>query len=315
MSNSVDFLIVTPLAEERDAMLAQLPGWRKMPPTEDDIRTYYSAALPVDCPGGQGFQYSVIVIPLANMGHVEAANATADAIRQWRPRFVLLVGIAGGSSAAGVRLGDILVADQVANYELQKIRDGKSSIRWQVHRVDQRLLIAAQNFETRSWASCGASQRPVPGEPQVHFGPICTGDKVIADEGLASTFRDVWARLIGFEMEAGGVASASFQAASIPGFLMIRGVSDLADAHKDSPEVEEWRPYACAISAAYASRFLMSGPVPNKSKEVSDNLPEEPAGPLQPGFSHNQLTNISQSTIVLGTAITIQRSGPEENKK
>ena len=40
--------------------------------------------------------------------------------------------------------------------------------------------------------------------------------------------------LIGVEMEAGGVASAAFQAASRPGFFMVRGVSDVADPDKDA---------------------------------------------------------------------------------
>src|ERR1039458_2221614 len=42
-----DFLIVTPLPEERDAILALLPSYRKLPPSKNDIRTYYVASVPV----------------------------------------------------------------------------------------------------------------------------------------------------------------------------------------------------------------------------------------------------------------------------
>src|SRR5258708_36483914 len=43
----IDFVIVTPLAEERKAVLDQLPGHRKVAASPDDIRVYYSAEVPV----------------------------------------------------------------------------------------------------------------------------------------------------------------------------------------------------------------------------------------------------------------------------
>jgi nucleoside phosphorylase len=260
-----DFVIVTPLEEERDAVLSRLPGHRKLPPSEDDIRVYYEAEVPVRFSDGTSSSYSVVAVTLAKMGHTEAASATGDAIRRWRPRFVLLVGIAGGVGKAGVKLGDVLIADQVADYELQKVSDSQTSIRWQVHRVDQRLFIASQNFSDRAWART-ASPRPKQDLPEVHFGPICTGNKVIANEAMTDPLREVWAKLIGVEMEASGVANSAFQAARATGFFMIRGVSDLADGRKDSKRVKGWRPYACEITAAYAIEFLKNGPVPAAHK-------------------------------------------------
>ncbi len=257
----VDFLLVAPLREERDALLARLPGHRKLAPSEDDIRVYYAAEVAARFPDGRPVSYSAVVLPLARMGHTEAAGATGDAIRRFQPRYVLLVGIAGGIAAAGVGLGDVLLSDQVADYELAKVTAAGPSIRWQVHPVDQRLLIAAQNHDGDAFADLAAG-RPGPGRPRVHIGPICTGNKVIADDSLASQLREVWVKLIGVEMEAGGVANAASQSARRPGFFMVRGVSDLADADKDRDEVQRWRQYACDIAAAWTLEWLKSGPVP-----------------------------------------------------
>jgi nucleoside phosphorylase len=268
-----DFLLVAPLPEERDALLARLPGHRKLPPSEDDIRVYYVAEVPARFPDGRPVSYSVVVLPLARMGHTEAASATGDAIRRFRPRYVLLVGIAGGIAANGVGLGDLLLSDQVADYELAKATAAGASIRWQVHPVDQRLLIAAQNHGGDAFAAISAP-RPAPGRPRPHLGPPCTGNKVLADDSLAAQLREVWAKLIGVEMEAGGVANAAAQSARRPGFFMIRGVSDLADADKDSAEVKAWRPYACEIAAAWTLDWLQGGPVP------AGAAPEQP--PLKP---------------------------------
>jgi nucleoside phosphorylase/ankyrin repeat protein len=266
---AIDFVIVTPLREEREAVLDLLSGYKKVPASQEDIRIYYSAEVPVTVVDGQAARYSVVVVPLANMGHTEAANATGDAVRRWQPRYVLLIGIAGGIAKAGVALGDILVADQIADHELQTVTDGARSIRWQVHRVDQRLLIAAQNFTDSDWVDAVAAVRPAPGHPRVHFGPICTGNKVVADESLADQFREVWSKLVGVEMEAGGAASAAFQSAKSPGFFMVRGVSDLADKDKYADKTKNWREYACRVAASYAIALLRNGPVPVISNQAS----------------------------------------------
>lgn len=256
----IDFLLIAPLPEERDALLARLPGHRRLPPSDDDIRVYYAAEIPAHFPDGQPVTYSAVVLPLAGMGHTQAASACGDAIRRFEPRYVLLVGIAGGVAKNGVFLGDLLLPDQVADYEVAKITPEGSSVRWQVHPVDQRLLIAAQNHAGGDLADA-AAKRPEPGPPRVHIGPICTGNKVVADDSLADQLREVWIKLIGVEMEAGGVANAVAQSARRPGFFMVRGVSDLADADKDSDEVKPWRPYACEIAAAWTLEWLKSGPV------------------------------------------------------
>src|SRR5262245_24615789 len=268
MPREVDFVVVTPLTEERDAVLMRLPGYRQLPPAEQDIRVYYEAELPVTFSNGGAATYSIVVMPLAKMGHTEAATATSDAIRRFRPRYVLLVGIAGGIAKADVNLGDVLIADQVADFELAKITSKKSEIRWQVHEVDQRLLLASKNFTSEDWYRTQAP-RPNKRRPGVLHGPICTSNKVIADESLSAQLRDVWVKLIGVEMEASGVANAASQSARKPGFFMVRGASDLADADKDSGGVTRWRAYACEVAAAWTIDFLKSGPAPPSRKRES----------------------------------------------
>lgn len=260
MEAPVDFVIIAPLEEERDALLSKFKVYWKLPPSDDDIRVYFAAYLPVEYSDGSKNAYKVIVVPLASMGQEEAANATTDATRRWKPRFVLLLGIAGGLKSAGVQLGDVLVADQIANYELQKLTEEKAEIRWKVHPVNHQLLLASKNYLGNSWLELVTVKRPDAGRPSRKTGVICTGNKVIAN-GLANQYRDVWERLIGVEMEAGGVAGAAFSRVKPPGFFMVRGVSDLADKDKDALSTANWRSYACDVAASYLVGFLASGPV------------------------------------------------------
>jgi nucleoside phosphorylase len=199
---------------------------------------------------------------LLGMGRVNAATATADAIKRWRPRNVVLVGIAGGVSERSVSLGDLLISEQVVDYELQKLTERGVEVRWSVNKASRRLYAAALNLIGDAWIAGTEIARKGPGKPSIHFGPIASGDKVVAVGSVLSEYRSVWPALIGVEMEAAGVASACFTAARQPEFFMVRGVSDLADADKNSAAVTEWRDYACDVAATYAVELLRGKPIP-----------------------------------------------------
>lgn len=275
--STIDFLIVSPLAEERNALLSRLPGHYKVPPVENDTNTYFAASLNTER-GGE--TYSIVVLPLVGMGNTNAASAASNAILRWKPRYVLVVGIAGGVEKNGVAIGDVLISDQIADYELQKIENGKSFVRWQVHRADMRLLAAATNHLNLGWRDVVA-KRFDENASEVHVGPICTGNKVIADKSLMNEYRDVWTKMIGVEMEGGGVANAVWQSSGQIGMLMIRGVSDLADGKKNTQNTKRWRPYACEIAASWTIDFLRSGPVPSASS-TSAFVPKSPPANVTP---------------------------------
>jgi nucleoside phosphorylase len=285
MQAPIDFVIITPLEEEREAMWLHLGKPKRLPPSEEDIRVYYPALVPFTFTDGTSGHYKVVLTDLLEMGRVDAATAVGDAVRRWRTKYVLLVGIAGGLSRAGVKVGDVLISEQIADYELQKLTPDKSEIRWKVYSPAARLLMAARQLRPDDWQPLVREQRPDEGKPLRHSGPMCTGDKVIAN-GLMKEYQDVWTKLIGVEMEAGGAAKAALQAAGAPGFFMVRGVSDLADPDKDKPQTRSWRAYACDVAAAYIEAFLKSGPVRPQadSSESSGLLPMSPSNTLTSGF-------------------------------
>ncbi len=302
----VDFLIIAPLKEERDAVLAHLESARRLPPDEQDIRVYYQADVVTQFAGGTTGSYRVIVTSPLDMGRVEAATATADAVRRWQPRYLLLVGIAGGDPDE-VELGDVLIAEQFVDYELAKrtdedaqpqsekcfadpshqalqnaVRRFNERTRYQTFRADPRLYSAAQHLV--GWDATVRVARPDPGKPRMLTGVVISGDKVQATTDALKPYKADWPKLIGVEMEVAGVAAAAWEAASKPGVLMVRGVSDLADAKKDSARVKLWRSYACDVAAAFTVSFLQDGPVPLRPVEQTTaphQAPKHPA-PLEP---------------------------------
>jgi nucleoside phosphorylase len=271
-SGPIDFLIITALEEERDAVLQHSPGYQQLPPTEHDVRVYYEATIQANQAGGTSFTYSIIVVCLSSMGRVQATATASDAIRHWKPNYVILVGIAGGLKSAGIALGDILIAEQIADYEVQKIEAKKTEIRWTVHPVDHRLLEFSRSLPVAIWQAEIREKRPNndEGVPKRHQGTIVTGDKVITVNALLESFKNQnWPKLIGVEMEAGGAAVAAHQSPHRPGFFMVRCVSDQA-GNKGKKAVKVWRSYACDAAAAYAITLLRSGPVlPNRETHAA----------------------------------------------
>jgi nucleoside phosphorylase len=252
----IDFAILTALPEERRAVINRLgSSFKRLPSTNDDIHTYYQGTVE----SIEGNQYNVVVTNQVSMGRVQASTAASSIIRTWKPRYLLLVGIAAGIQEKGVQLGDILLSQHIVDYELQKFTNEGIEHRGYASPGDARLLNAAQNIEDNEWVPFIQISRPIEGQPQVHVGSIASGDKVIANKAQLDELRQQYPRLIGIEMEGGGASVAALQTEPRPNFFMIRGVSDFADEQKN----DVWRGYACDVAAAFTYALIRSGLLPH----------------------------------------------------
>jgi nucleoside phosphorylase len=152
-------------------------------------------------------------------------------------------------------------ASQVPDYTGGKVRDdAPREVRWTAYPADADLLDAAGNFPT-GWEDLVVCAPPGPSPPKRHIGVIASGGDVVASKEQIGIFLADWPKLIGVEMEGGGVAAGLHDDIARPRFLMIRGVSDLADADGNAAMKKAWRAYACHVAAAYAIGLLRDGPV------------------------------------------------------
>lgn len=263
----VDFLLFAPLEEERNALLAKLPGHRKLDSDGSDVHVYFEAQVST---GRQdGAVYRVIVTSPTDMGPVHAAITASAATAHWKPKHVVVVGIAGGLRDE-VSLGDVLVARSVADYSVGKIEAGVDrEERWAMYPSDSALLNAANAYATGWEALIGEPRPEGETEPARHAGVIASGGDVIASKDLISAYRKDMPKLIGVEMEGGGVAAALHNHPLRPRFMMVRGVSDLADGHANAAMKRQWRAYARHVAAAYTIGLLKDGPVPAAEHDVN----------------------------------------------
>ncbi|WP_437876892.1 phosphorylase family protein [Sorangium sp. So ce513] len=274
----IDFLIITALEEERNAVLSKLPGFRKLERDGADTHTYYEGQ--VRTAREDGAVYRIVVTSLVEMGPIMGALKTSAVINRWRPEHVMMVGIAGGVEGE-VALGDVMVASQVVDYSIGKVYEtGRREERWGCYQADANLLDAVRNFIS-PWDDLISEPRPSPGMSRRHIGVIASGGDVIASKERIDTYRGDWPKLIGVEMEGGGVAAGLHADIDRPRFLMIRGVSDMADGQNNAATKRAWRAYACDVAAAYLIGLLREGPVPEV--RITSPFVPTPASGRAPG--------------------------------
>lgn len=189
----------------------------------------------------------VAVVCPKSMGRVAAAVAMSKYLESRKthlPTVVLIVGLAGGFPEEDVRVGQILCAETVVDLANRKVSDEGDQAKARFRRKDFTLstslrdLLQSQNFDRSAWvqASIEKAQWPDDKRPTIKFGLIASADEVVASDVWRKQLLTHTEKLLGVEMEAGGVcaAAASFK---VP-VCMLRAVSDDADPSKGD---DEWR--------------------------------------------------------------------------
>lgn len=254
--NVVDILIVTALEKERDAVLLHLESPQEV---KMNRRTAHKAYLQ-----HKNFEtgYQVVVLCFGGMGNTRSATFVTQAIQEWNPRAVILVGIIAGTQPEKQSLGDLVIPKQIIGYELGKKQDTGTKTRYESHRASTLLIDKTNNFQLAQWfhdskiipRPDGTTGRII---SKVHYGVVASGEKVISDSKTIKELRIEWDDLMGVEMEGFGTVFAVFENDPNIEMLMVKGICDWADPNKNNM----WQDYAASISAAYVVNFLKSKPI------------------------------------------------------
>lgn len=204
MPDQIDFAIVTALQIERKAVTDRLSDLVSIQEDGEPI-TYYKGS--VEKPGSAG-KYRVVVTELLGVGNDEAAVATIRLVKRWNPSNVILVGIGGGVPGK-VQLGDVVVAEHVYYYEMAKLSPGGNEPRPQQFPCNSLLYGRTKAYEAADWKSAVGVERPDARAqdvlPAAHFGPIGTGEKVIADSDAIQQLVIDCPKMLAVAMEGAGV--------------------------------------------------------------------------------------------------------------
>lgn len=247
-ANEAELVLFVALDEELDVLTEQL-GFVKSHLTPQAQGQLGSVKVDVICPKA--------------MGRVPAAVAMAEylARRRHAPKLILVVGLAGGFEENHTRVGHTICATEVIDLASRKVQDNEeASAATKFRRQDfdlttaLRAVLSSDEFDEDDWSADAWKKHDWPKDqrPSLHFGPLASVDEVIASKPWRERMLGGHDKLLGVEMEAGGVCAAA-RRAKVP-CSMLRVVSDNADPSKAD---DQWRKRGMRGLANLISRLPM----------------------------------------------------------
>lgn len=265
-----DFFILNIIEKEFEAASSvfSLSG-----PVKHEGKDYYQGTIS----GPDGKKYSLVCFQAYDPGNAGSSGATAAILQHFKPKFFLLVGIAGGvKNRKNLELGDVVVSKLVKYYGLKKETKGKIEEIPRALANPSRLLLDNCRWVSRLQWYDGIIEKPE-GEntiPKQISGIILSGDHLLADEnseflkGLLEEVR----KGLAVEMEGAGVAIAIYDESTHnkTEFLAIRGISDFCNESGNQDTRETWRIYSSTSAAMFTKKLMESTEI-----QPGENKPRE----------------------------------------
>lgn len=166
---------------------------------------------------------TVVCKSMMGAGGPTGSTLVADnAIKQWKPLALIMIGIAFGISHTVQKAADVLVARDLFLYEPQRV--GEITIpRGPIPTTDSTLLNRFDNVS--DWEFL----RPDKTQVEVHIGRVFSGDKLIDNPKFKAGLVKLAKEAKGGEMEGAGIWAAA--ARNSVAWILAKGVCDWAD-HK-----------------------------------------------------------------------------------
>ena len=197
-----------------------------------------------------------VVLVLSGIGKVAAAATAALLIDRLGARTLLFTGVAGGLGA-GVRVGDVVVAQELLQHDLDA---SPLFPRWEVPLTGRSRFAAEPALSAALLAACDeVLAAPQPGlaalglhTPRRHAGLVVSGDRFVSSAAESAALRSALPDALAVEME--GAAMAQVCADFGCPLAVLRTVSDRAD---DNAHVDFGR-FVAEIAATYSRDIVLA---------------------------------------------------------
>ncbi len=246
-----DVAIITAVDIEEASVKRLYSEWKELKPSNDS-QTYYETAFLKD-----GKERKVITAKQGEMGMTAASHLASKIITKFRPRYLLMTGIAAGIGADQI-YGDVIVPDVIWNYAAGK-------------------FVSAENADI-TFGDIGFLPRPVAieldseilkiikelkdseeNEFHLHIGPMACGNSVVANRDVVNKqIHSLFPKTVGLDMESYSVFyAAEYSSSPKPKAIVIKSICDYADAEKS----DQYQKFAAYTSSNFA-KFLFENYLP-----------------------------------------------------
>ena len=202
--------IIGAFQTEIDTILLEVEDLKK---DQISIRTFYTGTI-------KGHD---VVIVIAGIGKVNAAVTTSLLIENFKPDYVINIGVAGGQK--GVKHKDVVISNEVVYHDVDLTAfdtypHGQMSGHEPTFKADKMLLEKTIGI---------LDELHLP----YHVGKIATGDQFVHSHEMVKEINEVYDDIYAIEMEAGAIAHVS-TIYNVP-FIVYRSISDILG--EDSQDV------------------------------------------------------------------------------
>ncbi len=213
-----------------------------------------------------GYKFDIVHYNVGKSGNQDIAIEVTNALHCWDPSYIVVMGIAAGFAEKNIKLGDILISNDIIYYSKGKQHAWGYEPRptyWKSSDTLTKFLKEAERYE---WSSdpkvhCDCLDNY---HPSVFVGTILSGEVVMdSSEWVKMAQEDyIFKTALGLEMEAAGAHNAVCKTLDSTNVVTLRGVSDLGHGKKEKEE-ERQECAARSVAAFFVQYLKKSKHVPN----------------------------------------------------
>lgn len=239
LKDEIDVVIMTATGVELRAVMHLLepyPGQEHVLLAFVGPETYYLGKF-------GAYRAAVTKCRMGAIGEGSAAFAAMQAQSVWRPRAIIMVGIAFGKDPDKQKIADVLVASQIISYEQQRLGE-QIIFRGAVPPSNTTLLNRFEN--ALNWRFT----RPDGKECALQVGPVLSGEKLVDDPAFKRQLFQQFPQAIGGEMEGAGLCAASGRMGVA--WILVKAICDWGDGKKH----KRHQPLAAAAAVSLVQHVL-----------------------------------------------------------
>lgn len=221
-------LILTALAIEQSSLVKKINA-----PAKEVLHEYFDILLFQIQSRTFGTELSIYTCCFNSVGNVESGIKTANLIHSITPDFIILTGICGGiKNGKSLNLIDILVPEKIIYYEYARVQKGGTMSRYKHIYIEKDLIMSVKKMlDSNEFNVLLNENHGI--NYNVHFNPILSGEKVVADEEFQKVLVLENQDALGIEMESFGCGTAISLLNKKIHYLVIKSISDWADENKN----------------------------------------------------------------------------------
>ena len=249
-----DIAIITANNTEFEA-LKRVCNW-DIHQIQDDCLMYYSCLLNTK----NNNNIKIIACCINQMGMQSSAAVASKILSLFSPKQIYITGICAGIKSPDINLGDIIIANQVWDYESGKItedQNGELIFKPDMNCLptDQSILSKLTDFSNLKGNLSNIYNSFQGNKPKtqlnIKFGSVGSGPYVLSSKKYLSELILKDRKLVGIDMEGFGIYKA---AQFYPGInaAYIKAISDFGDTDKN----DQFHEFASYVSAKFLLDFI-----------------------------------------------------------